>query len=140
MHQDEFDERWKENKELILVNNEEFKVVTIYPFADELKIIQELKIKPQDCTYVGSYIQTKNLISFVEFETSSQMMSNKFSKGIYYRLKENMIYSKLITDEIWLSKILVNEWIEITLSAMDSCDNLKEFVMKYRITNEYKRI
>ena len=68
------------------------------------------------------------------------MMSNKFSKGIYYRLKENMIYSKLITDEIWLSKIFVNEWIESTLSAMDSCDNLKELVMKFRITNEYKTI
>lgn len=140
MHQDEFDERWKENKQLFLVNNEEFRVVTIHPFGDELQIIQKLKITPEDCTYVGSYIQTKKLISFVEFETSSQMLSNKFSKGIYYRLNENMIYSKLVSDEIWLSKTLVNEWIENMVSAMDSSENLKEFVLKHRITNQYKTI
>lgn len=111
----EFNLRWQEEKQTIKVKEIEFRFVTVHPFGDEHKMLKKLNRRPNECTYVGSYIEFGFVIYFVEFVVEREMPAF-FIEGVYFCLNRDYIYSKSIVKGKYLKTTDLRNWIEFMLN------------------------
>ncbi len=140
MNKIEFEERWGSEKQIVLISNKEYRYVSIHPFSNEDELIKKLNITKEDCTYVGSYVETDKIVSFVELEIESIYKNGSFKQGIYFRMKDKTIYSKLIATSDTIDQSYLTKWIQQMIKLNESNLNANEFKIVYGLTEQYKSI